>query len=499
MRDCFGFRASDLTAAFGRFWEIAVLIRLFVATLLIPFCLPASVWACYAVIVGRVASADGSVLVGHNEQNGGRRILNFRRIPRRRFDADAVVQLRRGGRLEQVPETWSFLWSENPGLEFSDAYVNEWGVAVASDSCPTREDDYEALVARGEIRDGGIGYMLRRVVVERAKSAREGVFVAGALVERFGYVHSGRTYVIADAREAWLLAVTRGRRWVARRVPDDRVVILPNVHIIGEVDLSDTANFMAAPHLINYAVKRGWFDPAAGQSFNFRKVYGVRPIDQPDPRRLRGRQLVMGQDSPESSNHSLSFGVEPARKMTVAAVLEILRDTKGSVPLCTPGTQEGTVFQLRVDMPAAIGCVYWRTTAAPYTSLLTPWYLGITSAPANYSRPATVEQAVSLDHHFEPPVGTFDTDLTQAWWKFKRLQDLACEDFGNRIADIRSAQAAFEGSLIERQPAIERKARDLWRTDRDAARKYLTEYCADTAARACQEAERMTAKFTWGR
>ncbi len=473
-----------------------MLSRLLIPVLLILSCLPVRVWACYAVIVGRAASADGSVLVGHNEQNGGRRILNFRRIPRRCFSEDAVVQLRRGGRLEQVPETWSFLWSENPGLEFSDAYVNEWGVAVASDACRTREDDYDALVARGEIRDGGIGYMLRRLVVERAKTAREGVRVAGKLVERFGYAHSGRTYVIADAREAWLFAAARGRRWVARRVPDDWVVILPNVHIIGEVDLSDTANFMAAPDLIDYAERRGWFNRDGGEPFNFRKVYGVRPIDQPDPRRLRGRQLAMGWDAPESSNDALSFGVEPPRKMTVVAVLEILRDKGGLVPLCTLGTQEGSVFQLRADMPAAVGCVYWRTTAAPYTSLLTPWYLGVTSAPPDYSRPATVEQAVSLDHHFEPPVGTFDTDQTQAWWKFKRLQDLVCEDFGNRIADVRGGQAAFEGALFERQPTVERKALELWQIDRDAARKYLTEYCADTAARACQEADRMTAKFT---
>lgn len=469
-------------------------IRLLSTILLIVSCFSGRVWACYAVIVGREASADGSVLVGHNEQNGGRRILNFCRIPRRQFPEDAVVQLRRGGRLQQVPETWSFLWSENPGLEFSDAYINEWGVAVVSDACPTREDDYVALIARGEIRDGGIGYMLRRLVAERAKTAREGVHLAGALVARFGYVHSGRTYVIADAREAWLFAVVRGRRWVARRVPDDRVVILPNVHIIGEVDLSDTSNVMAAPDLIDYAVRRGWFKPGGGEPFNFRKAYGVQPVDQPDPRRLRGRQLVMGRDEPESSNGVLTFGVKPQRKMTVAAVLEILRDTGGPVPLCTPVTQEGTVFQLRADMPVAVGCVYWRTTAAPYTSLLTPWYLGITSVPPDYFRPATLEQAVSLDHHFEPPAGTFDTDQTKAWWKFKRLQDLVCEDFDNRIAVIRPAQAAFEDTLFKRQPEVERKALELWRTDRDAARKYLTEYCAETAARACRQAERMAAQ-----
>ena len=86
---------------------------------------PAQVWACYAVIVGREASADGSVLVGHNEQNGGLRILNFRRVPGQSFLPDAVARLRRGGELEQVGQAWSFLWSEIPGQEFSDAYLNQ--------------------------------------------------------------------------------------------------------------------------------------------------------------------------------------------------------------------------------------------------------------------------------------------------------------------------------------------------------------------------------------
>jgi len=93
-------------------------------------------------------------------------------------------------------------------------------------------------------------------------------------------------------------------------------------------------------------------------------------------------------------------------------------------------------------------------------------------------------------------MGTFDSDSTSAWWKFKRLQDLVCEDFGNRAANIRAAQAAFEGTLFERQPAVERKAIEMWQTDRDAARKCLTEYCADTSAQACREADRMTAQFT---
>jgi dipeptidase len=465
------------------------------ALTLVLGCLPARGWACYAVVVGRQASADGSVLVGHNEQNYGRRVLNFRRIPRRQFPDDAVVELLRGGELEQVHETWSFLWSENPGLEFSDAYVNEWGVAVVSDGCRTREDEYEVLVGRGEIRGGGIGYMLRRLIAERAKGAREGVRLAGGLVERFGYVDSGRTYVIADPREAWLLAVVRGRRWVARRVPDDRVVILPNVHIIGEVDLSDDANFLASPDLIDYAVKRGWCDPDDEQPFNFRRVYGVRAIDHPDPRRLHGRGLVAERAEAGPPAAPLPFGVRPQEKMTVASVLEILRDTAGRPPLCNPATQEGAVFQLRADLPREIGCIYWRTTAAPCTSFVTPWYVGVKATPDSYAGDAEPDETLSLPHHFDPPAESFKPDLDLAWWKFKRLQDLVYAELGNRLPRTRAAQAKFEGPLFARQSAVELKAAEMWQADREAAREFLTRYCTETASRAQQEAARMAAAF----
>ena len=49
-------------------------------------------FGCYAVVVGKEASADGSVIFGHNEQNGGRRIINLRVIPRIKHKPGDVVK-----------------------------------------------------------------------------------------------------------------------------------------------------------------------------------------------------------------------------------------------------------------------------------------------------------------------------------------------------------------------------------------------------------------------
>jgi dipeptidase len=112
-------------------------LLIIIVSILIAEVPSSSVLGCYTVTVGKDASADGSVIFGHNEQNGGSRIINLRVIPRIKHNSSEVVKLLRGGTLPEIPETYSFIWSENPGLEFSDTYINEWGVAVASNGCPT--------------------------------------------------------------------------------------------------------------------------------------------------------------------------------------------------------------------------------------------------------------------------------------------------------------------------------------------------------------------------
>jgi len=454
-------------------------------------------FGCYAVVVGKEASADGSVIFGHNEQNGGRRIINLRVIPRIKHKPGDVVKLLRGGSLPEVDETFSFIWSENPGLEFSDTYINEWGVAVASDCCRTREDSYGELVARGEIVDGGIGYMLRRLIVQRARTAREGVRIAGDLIDRFGYVASGRTLVIADPNEAWLLSMVRGRHWVARRVPDDEVAFLPNVHIITEVNLKDTENFMGSPDIIEYAITRGWFNPKGGKPFSFRAAYNPPP-DRRDPRQWVGQSLVTRRVHDLPPSEQLPFSVKPDHKLTVKDVIDILRYHGPGGSICTSYTQEAAVFQLRNWLPPEIGCIYWRASAEPCCSVLIPWYLGIIETPESYYRPVDIKEQLRLSHHFNPPPGTFDYDPKLAWWTFRRLQSLVNENRKARIKRVREVWDSFEAKEFVDQPSIEEEALRLYSKDKDLARKFLTDYSKGLALKAVEVANELICELTAG-
>ena len=81
--------------------------------------------ACDGIVVGRLASVDGSVLLGHNEENALDRVLNSE-IPRigRRGCQDGPRSRRRS-----IRAGLAVLVERESGPGIHDGYLNEWGVA----------------------------------------------------------------------------------------------------------------------------------------------------------------------------------------------------------------------------------------------------------------------------------------------------------------------------------------------------------------------------------
>jgi dipeptidase len=478
---------------------------------------------CFTVIVGKNVSSDGSILFGHNEQNGGRRLVIYRYVPRLKFESGTMVSLENGGVLPQVPETYAMIWQQNPGVAFGDSYFNEWGVVVASDGCGTREGSYEQLVDRGDIKNGGIGYMFRRIIAQRAKTAREGLQIAAELLARFGYSSSGRSYIIADPDEAWVLSVARGNHWIAQRCPDDEVVLLPNIHIIGtEADLDDKENVMASPGLVDYAVQRGWYDPSLGLPFSFKDAFNQPPrkgsfMDEHgcDPRQWYAQSVVIGKFIELPIQGSLPFSVKPAHKMTVMDVAKILRShsegspfdksndyrsgsphlLRGSANICSKGTQEGAVYQLRSGMPREIGCLVWRTTAAPCCNALTPWYLGITDTPRSFKKEGDIREALDVDHHFQYPQEKMAYDPDFAFDIFNSLENLVDLNYARAIKMVKEVWDPFENNQFQLQSYVEKAALSLYEKDKELAKQFLTDYAFSRALLALEKAKVLNKKL----
>ena len=143
-------------------------------------------------------------------------------------------------------------WSEakvvRGGGRVAACFYNEYGVFVVSNNGGVMSEwDGECFSLPDEGRfstlsEGGIGYHLRIRMIEQAHSAREGVKIMVDLVDRFGYRELSRNFLVADADEAWIVEVLQGRRYVARRVPDDEVAVYPNCLVFNRLKEGDIAS-----------------------------------------------------------------------------------------------------------------------------------------------------------------------------------------------------------------------------------------------------------------
>lgn len=467
------------------------------------------------------------MLFGHSEQNCGQNLIHYRRIPRLQHQPGAIVRLQGGGSLPLPAETWAYLWTEAPGLEFSDNCFNEWGLAVACNGCPSKEDPLPTVAARGEIIDGGVGHLLPRLVAMLAKTAREAVHIAIDLINRFGYTGSGRTLTVADANEAWVVSIVRGRHYLAQRVPDDLAVVVSNIHALGaEVDLNDRENVIASPDLVEYATSRGWHDPTSG-SFSLQAAYALPQTGSMEEeqgicsRQWQGQALLSGHRSPLSVGGRLPYAVRPSHPLTVADVTSLLRahlestdfdlsqrnangspheteeeiDSSYARCACNIATQESVVWQLRSWLPPAIGCLAWRATAVPCTSVFTPWYSCVDELPAAYHDGASPQLALKLEHHFQPEADIFRPTCDSVFWTFQQLSRLIERDYARLAPPLQREWQRCEQTAYALQPAVERVAAQLMAEQPGLARRWLSDYSLGRGLQAWQRAKQLLAEL----
>ena len=444
---------------------------------------------CSAIIVGKEVSLTGERLYGHNEDDSGNNAMVQYLVPGTKHGPGEFVTFEpECAKIPQVSETWSYIWSETRAswkASFSDTFINQWGVAIASDSCGRSRED------RPEIVNGGIGYGIGHLVAQRAKTAREGVHIAASLISQWGYTASGRAYQIVDKDEAWVLQVVQGKHYVAKRVPEDHVFFIPNWLTIREVDLSDEDNYVASPDLITYATERGWYCPETDGVFDFAVAYQSPEQNQAGNivRHKNALRLILGRE-PEDVR---AFSVKPAKRMGPEDVKRILRThyegtdddmsdgykknphRAGNRTICAATTLESFVIQFR-ENPALT--LIWRAIQNPCTSPYVPWYLGTTAIPAGYGWfPARFGMAT----HFDVPPQDLTYRPGRAWWAFQDVQDLADASYSEVWEKIRSRRDELENKWASEQADFESKVTAKFADDPAKAIEMLTEYTATQA------------------
>ena len=464
--------------------------------------------SCTTILAGKNITESGWVIAAHNEDERGRYVSYHGILPERDWDLSdpdqAFLPAEPGyAKIPQVPHTFRTYWVEHvypeSGAENSDMFLNRNGVLFTSNAASgTKPDENDPAL----VRDGGVGYNLRRAVGERAESARHGVQVVLSLIAEWGYGPSGRSYTIADKDEAWIVQVVRGFYYAAARIPDDAVMVMSNhltIHSLTEfpasvpLDPKDPQVPMDADFskgailypsdLVSHAMEQGWYEPLVpGKTDDFDYAWAYLKKDSwkneyNTNRHLIGMRYIM--DDPQMECPKDPFAavhgdpdpngyplcVYPNRKVTLEKIAGILSDHQALTPSAKAALGPGKTPHLRRGMICCYGNSAETTMVqfAEQNERTTLWTAFGRSChqpfiplhPLNgipeVLEPLADPSQTMHDHLLPRPERTCWKD--NAWWQgfraFQELADMQFADLDEPLYELRFAHLAREKAANE--------------------------------------------------
>ena len=398
---------------------------------------------CTTLLVGRRASADGSPLVARTEDSSAGSFDPKRAVVVRPEDQPRTYTSVLGGRTIELPENplrYTAIPNALPdeGI-WGCAGINAADVAMSATETITSNPRVLAadpLVERDGETPGGFGEEdFVTLVLPYIRSAREGVLRLGALLAEHGtYEMNGIAF--SDAEDIWWLETVGGHHWIARRVPEDHYVTMPNQLGIDSFDLEDAEgpgrDHLASPdlraflreHHLDVTLRSG--STGGDTSFNPREAFGSHSEHDHlynTPRAWYMQRTLSphaedwdaGRPGASPDADDLPWSRRPERLLTIEDVKGVLSSHyQGTVfdPYSPRGTDAErrafrpiginrhnalAILQIRPGLPESFRALQWVCFASNPFNTLIPMFTNVEEAPAYL---ATTGEEVSTDSFY---------------------------------------------------------------------------------------------------
>ena len=207
---------------------------------------------CTTILVGKKASYDGSTMIARNDDSSAGRFTPKKFVVVHPDEQPRIYQSVISHVRVELPENPMRYTAVPNAVEgegiWAASGVNEAGVGMTATETITSNPRvlgadplvvYQPAENGKEEVPGGIGEEdIVCLVLPYIHSAREGVKRLGSLLEQYGtYEMNGIAF--QDHEEIWWLETIGGHHWIAKRVPDDVYVVMPNQLGIDSFDLED--------------------------------------------------------------------------------------------------------------------------------------------------------------------------------------------------------------------------------------------------------------------
>ena len=466
--------------------------------------------ACTNFLVGKKASADGSVFISYSADSYGMSgfVAHFPAATYPQGTMRDVYDWDSGVFLGQIPEarvTYNVLGN-----------INEHQVAIAETTFGGRP---ELVDTTGIIDYGSLIY----IALQRSKTAREAIDVMTSLVQEYGYYSSGESFSIADPKEAWILEligkgnVEKGAVWVAVRVPDDCISAHANQARIRKFDMKDKENVLYSKDVVKFARKMGYYS-GSDADFDFAAAYcpadfgGLRYCDarvwsffnmfadadmnkyiawasgdataEPMPLYFKPKAPLSLQDVQNGMRDHYEgtpfditgdLGAGPYKMPYRVSPLSCEVDGKeyfNERPISTFQTAFTFVAQLRSFMPNAVGGVMWFGTDDANMVVYTPVYCCATTVPDCYAK------------CYSDPV---EFSWKSSFWVFNWVSNMIYPKYSMVIDDMRAVQNELENRIYEQSRGVEAAALLAMKESPKYAVSMLTDFTCNSAELALAE------------
>ena len=468
-------------------------------------------FACTNFIVGKKASADGSVFCTYNADSYGA-FMPLYHFPagkhapgemRQIYDWDTNKYL---GQIPEAPETWNVIGN-----------TNEWQLTIGETTFGGRE---EMVDTTGIIDYGSLIY----ITLQRAKNAREAIQFMTTLVEQYGYCSEGETFSICDPNEAWILEMmgcasdrklSKERTvWVALRVPDDMICAHANQSRIRQFNMKDKQNVLYSKNVVKYARKMGWFS-GKDEEFSYADTYakadfggrrwcdarvwsffnrfsddfsaylpwalGEDPNAQPMPLWIKPNKLLTLQDiqaamrdhyegTPLSLDQDLGGGIwEMPYRVSPLSYQVDGESYFNERPISTQQSAFSFISQMRSWLPRQVGGCFWFGNDDGNMVSYVPIYCANTRQPVCFNTPGADDIHFSMDN---------------AFWVCNWVANMVYPRYSLMFPTLQQVRDSLDAAFARAQPEIEAEAVARYGNDEQALAAHMTDY-------SCLKAEQM--------
>lgn len=475
--------------------------------------------SCTTALLGKKATNDGSTMIARTDDG----FFDIKKM----IVVDPAKQPRKYksviGHLEiELPDN-PLRYTSCPSVDpkngvWAATGINEANVGMTATETITTNPrvlaadplvEYKKGKKRGE-KDipGGIGEEdILLLVLPYIKTAKEGVLRLGKLLEQYG-TYESNGIAFNDKNECWWMETIGGHHWIARRVKDEEVVIMPNQFGMDRFDLKDAFDkkkenlcskdlleFIKDNHLYigqEEIFGEGTKGKTKGKGeafFNPRDAFGSHSSHDHvynTPRAwYMGRTLcpttykwdgIDADFTPVSDD--IPWSLVPEKKLAAEDVASLLSSHYENTPYDPfakyaekPGiyrpiginrTGVTSICQIRGDMPKELQAVEWICFASTTYSAFVPLYTNVSKLPKYFSEVTT------------------DTSTENLYWASRLIGALADPHFGGAIMEVdryRNAVASKARAIIREYDAKMKKAKkyDLYEEANEAIAKMTKE------------------------